>query len=646
MFDFVRKHTKIMMGVMFLLIIPSFVMFGIQGYNRMSEGGEVVAKVAGQEIKQMEWDAVHKNEVQRVLASQPTLDPKLLDSAEAKYATLEKIVRDRVLAAAADKSHLVTSDSRLARSLESDPSIAALRKPDGTLDVERYRQLVGAQGLTPEMFEARVRNDLSTRQVVAGVIGTSFAPNAQAGVALDAFLEKREVQVATFKAADFAAKLNLSDADLEAWYKEHTAQFQAPEQASIEYLVLDLDSIKKSIVPNEADLKTYYEQNATKLAGQEERRASHILIASPKSASADERAKARAKAEALLAEVRKAPATFAEVAKKNSQDPGSAQNGGDLDFFTRGAMVKPFEDAAFALKVNDISDVVESDFGYHIIKLTAVRTPKQKSFEEMRPELETELRNQQAPKKFAEVADPFTNGVYEQADSLKPVAERLKLAVQTATVTRQPAPGAKGVLANGKFLDALFSSDSIEKKRNTEAVETAPSQLVSGRITQHTPARTLPFAEVKDRVRQQLTALRSAELAKKEGEARLAAWKAAPDKATGLPAPVVVSRENAQQQAPQVVEAALRADPAALPAWAGVDLGSQGYAVVKVNKLLPHEASKEEVLKQGREQYGQALASAENAAYYSLLKERFKVKINVAQPAAKTTGSTVEVVKQ
>jgi len=646
MFDFVRKHTKIMMGLMFLLIIPSFVMFGIQGYNRMNEGGAVVAKVAGQEIKQAEWDNTHRNEVQRVLAQSPGLDPKMLDSAEARYATLEKMVRDRVLAAAAEKSHLVTSDTRLARSLEADPAIAQLRKPDGTLDVERYRQLVGTQGMTPEMFEARVRSDLSARQVVSGVIGTSFVPAAEADVTLNAFLERREVQVATFKAGDFTSKLSLTDAELEAWYKDHAAQFQAPEQASIEYVVLDADSVKKSIVPNEQDLKTYYEQNAAKLAGQEERRASHILIASPKTASADERQKARAKAVELLAQLRKAPASFADVAKKNSQDPGSAPNGGDLDYFARGAMVKPFEDAAFGMKVGDISDVVESDFGYHIIKLTDIRTPKQRSFAEMRPELETALKNQQAAGKFAEVADSFTNGVYEQSDSLKPVADRLKLTVQTAVVQRQPAPGTKGVLANAKFLDALFSADAIEKKRNTEAVETAPSQMVAGRVTQHTPARTLPFAEVKDRVRLQLMATRSAELAKTEGEARLAAWKASPASATTLPAAVVLSRENAQQQPTQVVDAALRADPVALPAWVGVDLGGQGYAVVKVNKLVPREPGKEDVLKQGREQLAQAWATAENAAYYNLLKERFKVKINVAQPNFKTGLTASDTVKQ
>lgn len=646
MFDFVRKHTKIMMGVMFLLIIPSFVLFGIQGYDRMNEGGAVVAKVAGQEIKQAEWDNVHRNEVQRVLTSSPNVDPKMLDSAEARYATLEKMVRDRVLAAAADKQHLVTSDTRLARSLESDPSIAALRKPDGTLDVERYRQMVGSQGMTPEMFEARVRSDLSARQVVSGVISTSFVPTAEAEVALNAFLEKREVQVAMFKSGDFASKVTLADAELEAWYKDHATQFQAPEQSTIEYVVLDLDSVKKSIVPNEQDLKTYYEQNAGKLAGQEERRASHILIASPSSASADDRKKARAKAEALLADLRKAPATFADVAKKNSQDPGSAVNGGDLDFFTRGAMVKPFEDAAFGMKVGDISDVVESDFGYHIIKLTNIRAPKQRSFEEMRPELEAELKNQQAARKFAEVADTFTNGVYEQADSLKPVADRLKLTVQTATVQRQPAPGTKGVLASSKFLDALFSADAIEKKRNTEAVEAGPSQLVSGRVVQHTAAHTLPLTEVKDRVRQQLLLTRTAALAKTEGEARLAAWKANPASATTLPAAIVLSRENTQQQPAKVVDTALRADPAALPAWTGIDLGDQGYAVVKVNKILPREAGKDDLMKQGQEQVAQAWAGAENAAYYNLLKERFKVKINVPQPSFKTGTGTAEVVRQ
>jgi peptidyl-prolyl cis-trans isomerase D len=640
MFDFVRKHSKIMMGLMFLLIIPAFVVVGgREGFRRYNEGGDTVAKVAGHDIKQADWDAAHQREVQRLMASRPNLDPKLLDSPEARYATLENLVQERVLAAAAEKFRLVTSDSRLARSLQEDSAIASLRKPDGSLDMDRYRQLLAAQGMSPEMFESRVRSDLSQRQVVSGLANTAFASGAEADVLLNAFFEKRELQVALFKTADFSSKVSPSDADLDAWYKDHAALYQAPEQAQVEYLLLDLDAVKKNIVPNEQDLQTYYKENADRLSGKEERRASHILINAPKDAAAEDRKKARAKAEELLALVKKSPATFADVAKKNSQDTGSAVKGGDLDYFARGAMVKPFEEAAFALKKGDISDIVESDFGFHIIQLTDIRAPKQRSFEEMRPELEAELKSQLAQKKFAELADIFTNSVYEQSDSLKPIAEKLKIEMKTASLGRTPGPDAKGVLANAKFLNAIFSADSIEKKHNTEAIDIGASQLVSGRITQYSAAHTLPFADVKDRARVRLVAARASELAKKEGADKLAAWKANPNVAVGLSAPVLVSRENSEQQLPMVVNAAMRVDLASLPAWAGVDLGEQGYAVVRVNKRVAREAPAADNVAQGREQYVQGWAAAEGYAYYQTLKEMFKVKINVPKPQLKTVSA-------
>jgi len=634
MFDFVRKHTKIMMIVMFLLIIPSFVLFGLDGYSRMQEKGEVVARVDGRDITQADWDAAHKLEADRLRTTMPSLDPKLLDSPEARYSTLERMVRDRVLAATAVRANLTTSDQRLAQELQANETIASLRGPDGKLDMDRYRQLVGAQGMTPEMFENDVRSDVSRRQVMAGVAGSGLASAVQADVSLNAFFEKREVQIARFASAEYATRVNPTDAEIETFYKDNPALFQAPEQANIEYLVLDLDTVRKSITVNEADLKTYYEQNAARLAGQQERRASHILITSPKSAPAADRDKARAKAQELLAAARKAPDGFADLAKKNSQDPGSAANGGDLDFFARGAMVKPFEDAAFAMNKGDISDVVESEFGFHIIKLTDIKVAKQRSFEEMRADLESELKKQQAQRRFSESAEAFINGVYEQADNLKSTADRLKLEVRTASgVTRQPPQGTTGVLANAKFLNALFSPDSIEKKRNTEAVETASSQLVSGRITQYTPARTLPLAEVKAQATQRLLAQRGAALAKKEGADKLAAWKAAPDTAV-LPPAVALSRESAQQMPSQIIDAVLRLDAGSLPAFAGVDLGPQGYAVVKVLKVLPRESASEAMARQDRAQYVQWWTAAETMAYYNLLKEQVKAQIKVPKPAA------------
>jgi peptidyl-prolyl cis-trans isomerase D len=591
-----------------------------------------VAKVGGHGITQADWDAAHKGEVDRLRQSMPNIDAKLLDSPQAKYITLERLVKERVLAEATQDLHFTTTDARLARELQQNPTIASLRKPDGSLDIERYRQLAASQGLTPEGFEARVRSDLSTRQVESGVLNTAISTTAQSDVSLNAFFERREVQVARFTPADFAARINPSDKDIEDFYQANAALFQAAELANVEYVVLDLDTVKKSINLSEQDLKDYYAQNADRLSGKEERRASHILINAAKGISDADRTKAKERAQGLLDQVRKSPDSFADVARKNSQDPGSAPAGGDLNFFARGAMVKPFEDAAYSLKKGEISGLVESDFGYHIIKLTDIKTPKQKSFEELKAGLESELKAQQAQRKFAEVAEAFTNGVYEQSDALKPIAEKLKLELKTATnLQRKASPGASGALANPKFLAAIFSADSIEKKRNTEAVEIGSNQLAAARITQYTPARTLPLQDVKANVRERLVASRSAEAARKEGAEKLAVWKANASSAN-LSAAVIASREQGQAMQGPLLDAALRADTSSLPAWAGVDLGNQGYAVVRVNKVLPRNTPSEQAAKQERAQYSQWVANSENQAFYNALKERFKVQMKVARP--------------
>ncbi|HEU4851380.1 MAG TPA: SurA N-terminal domain-containing protein, partial [Telluria sp.] len=272
MFDFVRKHNKIMQWLLFLLIFPSFVLFGLEGYNRYKEKGEAVAKVDGREITQQDWDNMHKQEVDRMRQQMPTLDAKLLDSPEAKYATLERMVRERVLQAAVEHGHMTVSDQRLARELQRNELVAMLRKPDGTLDMERYTQLLAAQGMTPQMYENSVRGELATRQVLGGINDTGTPVAAPAAVALNSFFEKREAQIARFSPADYQAKIEPSDTELEAFYKANGKMFQSPEQANVEWVLLDLAAVSKGIAVNEADLKTYYEQNALRLGGQEERR--------------------------------------------------------------------------------------------------------------------------------------------------------------------------------------------------------------------------------------------------------------------------------------------------------------------------------------------------------------------------------------
>jgi peptidyl-prolyl cis-trans isomerase D len=633
MFDFVRNNTKIMMGILFLLIIPSFVLFGLEGYSRFNDKGAVVAKVNGNKISQTEWDAAHKREVDRIRASMPNIDVKLFDTPEAKYATLERLVRDQVISAAAQKLQLVASDTRLARELQQSPAIAALRTADGKLDMERYKQLAASQGMTPEMFEMQVRADLSNRQVIQGVQASAYATSAQTQTAMNAFMQRREVQILNFPAADFLGKITVSDADLQAYYDKNKDKYQSSESADIEYIVLDIESLRQSMTLNEQDLKSYYEQNLQRLSSKEERRASHILITAAKDAPEAEKKTARAKADELLKLVKAKPASFADVARKNSQDPGSAVKGGDLDFFGRGAMVKAFEDAAFSMKKSDISDLVESEFGYHIIQLTDIKAAMAQSFESLRPSMEADLKKQQAQRKYAELAETFSNTVYEQSDSLKPVADKLKLNIQKASQVARQGAQTRGVLSHPGLLQAIFSEASLQKQRNTEAIEVAPSTLVSARVVKHQPAATLPLAEVKEFVKRALTQEKAAEMAKAQGEQRLAALKASTG-ADNLPNAIVISREKTQRQLPKVVDAVLRADPNKLPSVSGVDLGVQGFAVVRVTKVLPPEAENKELMLQAQQQFTQLWGTAETQAYIAQLKSTMKAEILVTKPSA------------
>ncbi|MEO8523983.1 MAG: SurA N-terminal domain-containing protein [Caldimonas sp.] len=628
MFEFFRRHTRVLQFVLVLLVFPSFVFFGIQGYSRFSGNDQqTVAKVGGQVITQAELDNALRDRVERARRQMPTIDPKLFDTPDMRRLALETLIRERVLNIAADKLHLVPTDDRVRSLFKSDPQFAQLRDADGFANPA----VIAALGMSSEGFAQRLREDISARQVLNGLTASALAPATAASDALDAMYQQREVQVLRFDAKDYLAKVTPSEAEIEAFYKDpaHAAQFQAAEEASVEYVVLDLDALKKNVTVSEDDLRKYYAENEKRFTSPEERRASHILVKADKDAPKADRDKAKAKAEALLAEVKKDPSRFAEIAKKNSDDEGSATKGGDLDFFGRGAMVKPFEDAAFGLKPGEISGVVESDFGYHVIQLNEVRGGEKKSFDAVRAEIENEYRTQQAQKLFAQAAVDFDDMVYQQSDSLKPAADRWKLEIQKADhVVRDPGAKATGALANPKFLEALFASDATQNKRNTKAIDIGASKLAAGRVVRYSPAHQLPLAEVKDKVRQQLVAMQAAAMAKKLGAEKLVAARAAP--ATTLSDnTLIVSRAQPRDLPRNLLDAVLKAPVATLPAFVGVDLGDQGYAIARISKLWGRDPSAADPVK-AKEQYAAIWGDAEGQAYYAALKSRFKATISEA----------------
>src|SRR5690606_29982625 len=379
---------------------------------------------------------------------------------------------------------------------------------------------------------------------------------------------------------------------------------------------------------SDEDARAYYEQNKARYATAEQRRASHILVKLDAGAAQAERTAARARAEALLEKIR-GGADFAALAKSDSQDPGSAASGGDLGLFSRDMMVKPFADAAFALKEGETSGVVESEFGFHVIRLTEVRPGTQRGFAEVRDAIEAEIRSQQAGARFAESAETFSNLVYEQADSLAPAAQRFGLEVQAADdVGRAGTPTLprEHPLNNPRLLAALFSADSIANRSNTEAVDAGGNRLVSARIVEHRPAQRKPLETVKSQVRQLVVHEEARKLAVQAGQSRLAALRGG-EAASGFSAPRTVSRAASEGFPATAVDAVFRAPAEPLPNFVGAELGAQGYAIYQATRVtLPDDKRRAERRAGYRQQLQQAYAQQALGAYLESVKARAKIE--------------------
>jgi peptidyl-prolyl cis-trans isomerase D len=627
MFEFIRTHQRLMQFALLLFIFPSFAFVGIEGYSKFREGDNSVAKVAGKSITKQELDAAQREQMERfrqMLGAQ--FDPKMLDTPEAKQNILDNLIAQRVIAAEAVRNHLSVSDQTLQQNILAIPGLIGA---DGKFDSERYQSLLAAQGMSPAMYEARLRQDLTLQQVSAAIQSTAFSPKTVASRLSDLNDQEREVQELLFKASDYVSQVKVSEEMLKAYYDKNGSQFELPEQVNAEYVVLNSDAVAAQISVSDADIKSYYEQNAKRYTEEEQRRASHILITAAKNASNAEKAAAKEKAEKLLAQLRKNPADFAKLAKENSQDPGSAARGGDLDFFGKGMMVKPFEEAVYKLKQGEISDVVQSDFGYHIIQLTGIKPASAKSLDEVKGQIAADIKKQLATKKFTEMAEQFTNTVYEQSDSLKAVADKLKLKIETATgLTRMPNPALapNAPFNQPKFLNALFSDDSIKNKRNTEAVEVAPSTLIAGHVIAYKPVAKRPFEEVQAVIRERVTQSEAANLAKKAGEAKLAAVKSSGD-AAGFSGVKTVSRTKNQGLSGAALMAVMKADSTRLPAYAGVDIPGQGYGVYRIVKVTQPATLDVKRRQAEQQQIANALAQQEMHAYLEALKKKAKVEI-------------------
>jgi peptidyl-prolyl cis-trans isomerase D len=631
MFEFIRTHQRLMQILLALLIVPSFVLVGVSSYQNRGDGGAGVATVDGHKITQQDWESAQRKQIdqyRQMLGDK--FDQKMFDSPEAKQAILENLVSERSVNVEVARSGLAVSDDTIGKKIGEIPGF---RKPDGSFDKEQFAAALAGRGMTPDSFIAQLRHDLAVQQLAGSIQSTAIVAHSVAARLSDMNDQQRDVQELVFPAAEYASKVNVTPEMVKAFYDKNAQLFQVPAQVKAEYVVFNADAVDKQVSVADAEIADFYNKNLKRFATEEKRTASHILVTTQRDAKPAELAAAKAKAESALAEVRKNPNDFAKIAKAQSQDPGSAELGGDLGTIEKGTLVKPVEDAIYALKDGEVSNLVQSEFGYHIIKVTSIKPATQKSLDEVKPEIAAELKKQKASKKFSELAQQFGDTVYEQSDSLKPAADKLGLQVQSAeglTPTPNPALGA-APYNNEKFLKALFSDDVIKNKHNTEAVEVAPGTLVAGRVVEFKPASKRALAEVEPMIRQRVTLEQAALLARQAGEAKLAAVKASGD-ASGFGAATTLSRTKEPTIDRAGAMAVLKADASKLPAYVGVDLPGKGYAVYRINKVSVPAERDEGRRKQEAEQISRNVAEQEMYNYVEVLKQKAKAKIT-AKPA-------------
>ncbi|MGF6238799.1 peptidyl-prolyl cis-trans isomerase D [Paraburkholderia sp. GAS38] len=642
MLDFFRNHKRLMMFMLILVIVPGLGFVGIQGFRGFFDESANVASVNGHKITRAEYDDAMRQQLDRarqMLGGQ--FDAKMFDTPERRKEMLDSLIEQRVLADETQRLHLTASDDAVRRTLLSDPVISSLKNPDGSIDVNRYKELLAMQGMTPDQYDERVRYTLATQQLPGSIEGSAFTSKTLAQNLTVLAEQQREVQGLAFNPHDYVAKVQPTDAQLQAYYDAHRNDFATPATATIQYLVMSPAALAAGLQPTDADLKKFYDDNIAHYQTAAQMRASLILVAVAPNASADDKTKAKQKADALLAQVKAHPDDFAKVAEQSSQDPASASKGGDLGYFGRNMMAggQAFDDAAFKLKKDEISDVVPTDVGYLILKATDVKPSVTQPFDTVKDAIAKDLKTQLAGKAFSDDSDGFTSVVYEQAKSLQPAADKYKLQIQTATVTPQPnaalPPGSP--LNNAKFLSAVFANDSVQAHNNTQAIDVGNNTLIAAHVTDYKPAAVPPLDTVKDAVRQKVIAVQADELAHKDGIAKLAELQKS-NASTGFSAPLKVSRNDAQGLPPAALSAIYKADAQKLPAYVGVDLGDAGYAVYRVNAVVPGAPIDPQRLVAAQQQIAQAEAQSEVEAYVQALRARSKVKFYGSLDSAQAGG--------
>lgn len=624
MFDLIRNLAHGWTGKLILILITvTFALFGIESYLTSAGSNIGVAEVDGQTIPVQSYDNAIKN--MRARLQSQGLDPNELDNPQMKALVLNNLIDQRIVQKAVQEENFAISDAHLTTYITGMPEF----QKEGKFSQERYDLLLSQNQLTPSKFEAGTRSDLLVQQAQDGIAKLGLMTKERQSAVLKLMNQKRTVSVAEVQTKDYLDQVKVEENDIKAYYDKNKDKLLVPEKVKLEFLVMSANSMITQVEVNDDEVKAYYEENITQYQGNERRKASHILINVPADATDAQRTEAKDKAEAILAQLQINPDSFENVAVKESQDPGSAQKGGDLGFFGRGDMVPAFENAAFSMQEGQISDLVESEFGYHIIKLTGIEG-ESNDFDAIKPSIKGDLMFKKAQERFLTQAEEFNNMVYEQSGSLAPASEAFNLDIQTSEWLSQKE-AMKFFNDNAQFASLLFTPEAIEERLNTEAVEVKPNTIVSARVVDYAASKPREYDNVKQAIEDLLKLEEASKLAILEGKGALKILQEGMKVDTlDWQSEVAVDRKNAEGLTDLAMRQVFKTNVDKLPAYSGVEDSRKGFLIVKVSDVQYPDPKDSDAAGVQSEELVSALNDEYLSAYKGSLRAEAKVKVNEA----------------
>ena len=625
MFEAVRSNKRVAQVILGVISL-TFAFWGVESYLSDRTSSDAVAEVGGTKIANFEFSNALREQQDRMRAeSETSIDSSVFDSPLFKRAVLDKLINQRVLAIYAAQNGLAVPDEALRQYIASVPAF----QDNGQFSMSRYERAVRAQGMSVQGFQERLRSDLANQQVMDALRGGAVVPQGVAKRFLEAQLESRTVHMVQLQAADFEADVTLDPDEVQSYYDAHVTDYAVPARVKAAYVVLTPEAIKSQVSVTDDEIRAEYEQRKTSLGTPEERKASHILIEVAQDAPEADVEAARTKAEGLLETLKADPSKFEALARKESQDPGSAEQGGDLGFFERGMMTTGFEDAVFgAAATGLVPQLVRTEFGFHIVRVDAIRPSTTPTLASMRAQIEADLIEQAASRRFLEVAEQFANMVYEQPDGLAPVADQFGLKVEQTDAWIDAGSSQVGPYESEALVKALFSSDVLNDKHNTDAIDLGNNTLIAGRVLEQQSARQRSLDEVRSEVEARLREEKGATLAIEQGESNLAKLKAGESVDLVWGEKIELQR-GAPGLPPVLVNPIFSVDGSKVPAYTGVPLPGAGYALFRID-AVKHESvpAEDERLKAIQAQYAQIVGDQDLRAFLNALRDEYEVKIN------------------